>query len=455
MTFAQVFYNYRIIIVEFLFEYAVFYVLFLHKFERKSKFALKTLISAVSIAATGFCITFFYTAFGGTVWGRVITYFALFVVFTLFAKLCFNEPFSKILFACSMAYAVQNLTYKIYLIFWTVGEYFGMYDGWGDSFNIYYRIFYYSVFAICAVVFWFVFIRKITAKLQIKTIDYKMLLIALAILVITIFLCSVEDIGFAKLCVERENRFELPVFYILRQTGNVFSVVCCIIVLILSSKSLVESELLQEVEYLKYTIKQSERQYQASKESIELINIKCHDIKYKLNALAANGTLTPQAVDELRNSISIYDTKTDTGNRILDVLLTEKKFYCEQDGIIFSYIIDGEKLNFMETSDLYCMFGNIIDNAIQAVKALAEKERKVINVSVKEKGKMLLVQAENYFDGELEFKDGLPVSSKEDKNSHGFGLRSLRLIVKKYGGELNVSVSEGIFHLNIIFPLSQ
>ena len=61
------------------------------------------------------------------------------------------------------------------------------------------------------------------------------------------------------------------------------------------------------------------------------------------------------------------------------------------------------------------------------------------------------MQEENYFKGKLAFEDGLPLTTKEDKESHGFGMRSLRMIVKKYGGELTASVSDDIFHLNIIF----
>ena len=188
-----------------------------------------------------------------------------------------------------------------------------------------------------------------------------------------------------------------------------------------------------------------------SKDSIELINIKCHDIKYKLDALTAQGGMTPEAVKELRDSIAIYDSKTETGNQLLNILITEKSLYCEQNGINLSCMIDGVKLDFMETGDLYCLFGNLIDNALEAVKEIEEKERRVINLMVKSKDNLLLVQEENYYNGTREFEDGLPLTTKKDKNSHGFGMRSLRMIVKKYGGELAAYVSDDIFHLNIIF----
>ena len=448
MTFWQV---YGYIIAEFLFEYFVYAALFLHKLGRRKYFYFRAVPAVVALFALGLPVALFYKAFGATLWGRILVYSILFALFTLLAWICFDESYLTVLFCCSMAYAAQNLAYKIYLIIWTAGEQLRLYDNWGNKFDLYYRLIYYSVFAVCAVVFWFVFIRRITAKLENRKLNYRMLVITVLVLGITVLLCSVEDLYFAELSVWRENRFDEYVYFVLRETGNAFSVVCCIIVLLLASKSIIENALLQELEYLKYTVRQGERQYQMSKDSIELINIKCHDIKYKLDALTAQGGMTPEAVKELRDSIAIYDSKTETGNQLLNILITEKSLYCEQNGINLSCMIDGVKLDFMETGDLYCLFGNLIDNALEAVKEIEEKERRVINLMVKSKDNLLLVQEENYYNGTREFEDGLPLTTKKDKNSHGFGMRSLRMIVKKYGGELATYVSDDIFHLNIIF----
>lgn len=448
MTFWQV---YGYIIAEFLFEYFVYAALFLHKLGRRKYFYFRAVPAVVALFALGLPVALFYKAFGTTLWGRILVYSILFALFTLLAWICFDESYLTVLFCCSMAYAAQNLAYKIYLIIWTAGEQLRLYDNWGNKFDLYYRLIYYSVFAVCAVVFWFVFIRRITAKLENRKLNYRMLVITVLVLGITVLLCSVEDLYFAELSVWRENRFDEYVYFVLRETGNAFSVVCCIIVLLLASKSIIENALLQELEYLKYTVRQGERQYQMSKDSIELINIKCHDIKYKLDALTAQGGMTPEAVKELRDSIAIYDSKTETGNQLLNILITEKSLYCEQNGINLSCMIDGVKLDFMETGDLYCLFGNLIDNALEAVKEIEEKERRVINLMVKSKDNLLLVQEENYYNGTREFEDGLPLTTKKDKNSHGFGMRSLRMIVKKYGGELATYVSDDIFHLNIIF----
>ena len=333
----QVFYLYAIVIVEFLAEYSVFAVMCLHKLDWRKGFFIRAAVSFAILFAAGIPVAWFYSAFGSTLWGRMAVYLFLFALFTVLASRCFEEKFLTVFFCCSMAYAVQNLTYKLWLIVWTTGEYFRLYDGWGANFDLFYRLMYYTVFAICAVLMWFFFIRNLSKKVQSRAFDYRIALLALFILAVTIFLCSVEDLYFAKLSIDRENRFAGTTFFILRQTGNAFSVICCTIALLFASKAVVENELLQEVEYLKYAISQSERQYRISRDTIDMINVKCHDIKYKLDALMVQGGGTSEeAFRELRDSISIYDCTAETGNRLLDTLITEKSLYCEQNGITLS-----------------------------------------------------------------------------------------------------------------------
>ena len=455
MTFVDVLTTYGVVILEFLFELYIFCVLFLRKLNREKHFVWRVVLSTLSLLAIALPVAWFYTAFGATVWGRILVYLFLFSVVTLLAKLCFSENYLTVLFCCSMAYAAQNLVYKVFLIFWTGGEMLTLFDSWGNGFVLYYRLVYYAFLAISIAVAWFVFVRRISSKLQTRKINYRMLTVALLILGVTILLCSFEDVFFSQLSVIRENRFDVPIYYALRQTGNIFSVVCCVIVLLLASKSIVENELLQEVEYLKYAIRQSEWQYQISKDTIEMINVKCHDIKYKLNAFAAQQHLSPEAVDDLQESISIYDSRIETGNKLLNVLLSEKSLFCEQNGITLSCMMDGAKLDFMEVGDLYCLFGNIIDNALDAVQKIEQNERRVINLMVKAKDNLLLIQEENYFDGKLEFADGLPITTKGDTTYHGFGTKSIKMIVNKYGGELTTYVTDDIFHLSIIFSKQQ
>lgn len=445
-------FTYKDIILEFLFELYVFYTLITWKLNRASRFWHRALVGLAVILILGFGVAAVYQLCGQTVAGRIGVYLFLFAATMVHVWLCFEEPFSTVLFCCSVAYAAQNLCYKLHLMAWCLGLAFRLYDSWGSNFNLYYRILYYIFFAAVAAAVYFLFIRPQVRHISSWRMDYRLLAISVITLIITVILCSIEDIYFAKLSVGAENVFDRPEYGVLRQTGNLFSVACCSIVLLLASRTVEQRELKQEVEYLQHAIRQSERQYEISRDTIELINIKCHDIRYKLGTLAAQrGALEGDAMADLQESISIYDARIETGNQLLDVLLTEKSLYCEQNGINLSCMADGEKLDFMEGSDLYCLFGNVLDNALEAVKAIGQRERRVINLVVKTRGDMLIIQADNYFDGSLTFQDGLPVTTKEDKGYHGFGMRSIRMIVHKYEGELTTYISGDVFHLNILF----
>ena len=66
---------------------------------------------------------------------------------------------------------------------------------------------------------------------------------------------------------------------------------------------------------------------------------------------------------------------------------------------------------------------------------------------------MVSIHVENYYDDkeEIIFENGLP-KTKKDKNYHGFGMRSIKMICEKYGGSVLASAEDGIFNLDMIIP---
>lgn len=189
-----------------------------------------------------------------------------------------------------------------------------------------------------------------------------------------------------------------------------------------------------------------------SKENIELINIKCHDIK---NQIATLGDRVPQEeIRELERAVDIYDMAFKTGNEALDVLMVEKLMVCENKNIRLDCMMDGKLLSFMKQSDVYALFGNAVDNAIEAVERIVNEERRYISVRVRMEKGMLVIHFENYYEGEIAFVKGLPQTTKEDKRYHGFGMKSIRMIVEKYQGHFSVGAKDGIFTLNILLPIS-
>ena len=124
---------------------------------------------------------------------------------------------------------------------------------------------------------------------------------------------------------------------------------------------------------------------------------------------------------------------------------------CAKNNIKFNVIADGKSLDFIRDDDLYSLFGNIVDNATEAVMQLDE-ERRVIGINIKATDMMVSVNEHNYYGHELNFENGLPQTTKEDRANHGYGMQSIRFICEKYKGDMQINAENGIFNLNILFP---
>ena len=106
----------------------------------------------------------------------------------------------------------------------------------------------------------------------------------------------------------------------------------------------------------------------------------------------------------------------------------------------------------MDKTDIYALFGNLIDNAMEAVTKLADAEKRIIDLTVRGGGdNMVAISVSNYFDGNLVTDvDGLPATTKGNKEYLGFGLKSIRYIVQKYDGDLSISTHDNLFTADIV-----
>ena len=193
-------------------------------------------------------------------------------------------------------------------------------------------------------------------------------------------------------------------------------------------------------------------QYQLTRESIDLINEKCHDIRKRVADLRGPA-LSDESIERIQDSIRVYDASVRTGNDALDVVLTSKSLVCAQNGIELTCLADGAALAFMEDDELYFLMENILDNAIEAVTRLPEPEQRSISLTVRREGDFVTIREDNFFAGKLELVDGLPRTSKGDEKNHGFGLRSIRRCVGEHGGEMTLRADGGIFSLSILLPV--
>lgn len=198
-------------------------------------------------------------------------------------------------------------------------------------------------------------------------------------------------------------------------------------------------------------------QYRMSRDSIDMINRKYHDLKHQIAALRveSDAQRREQWLDEMEQDIRTYEAQNKTGNSVLDTVLTGKSLYCQKHGISFTVVADGRNLGFMDIMDICSLFGNALDNAIECELKISDKSKRMIHLTLTTQKQFLLMQVENYCPETLTFRNGLPVTSKRDTANHGFGLKSIRFTAQKYGGTTTVRAEDDWFVLKVLLPLPE
>lgn len=191
--------------------------------------------------------------------------------------------------------------------------------------------------------------------------------------------------------------------------------------------------------------------YQMSRDGITSLQIKCHDLKHQIAAIRSKAGKAnfDQYIAKLEDSIIEYGTVVECGNETINVVLTEKNILCSTCGVKFSYIIDGTLFDFMSEMEIYSLFGNALDNALESCSKVSDPEKRVISLKAIARGDMVVLHVENFFEDELTMVDGMPLTTK-DGSGHGFGLRSIQEIAEKHGGIASVQADDHIFKLTVV-----
>lgn len=194
-------------------------------------------------------------------------------------------------------------------------------------------------------------------------------------------------------------------------------------------------------------VHQQRVQYEASKESAQIINEKYHDLKNLLKSF--RGVVPQEQLDRLKQSIAAYERPANSGNEVLDVLLAEKIGICQQRNIVLTCSLGRTDFSFVEELDLYSLFQNALTNAINAVSELPEEVERFITLSAFRDGNMLTIHMENPCREDIQFVEGLP-QTRNDPDWHGFGMKSMVHIAEKYNGTLTAERQGRLFFLDIL-----
>lgn len=420
--------------------------LFVFRFKKKKHFVVRTLLAI--LACFLFALAFpiptsnaFY----------LMIMFLLMFVFTYFASMfLFEVEWKMLLFSMISGYTIEQIAYETYFAFnnfLNLNQYQngGMYSK--DTINLFSGpLDQFIYFACYIVVYWVMFVLFANRIKGSQEFDSNSSKSNLKFLVIGIFFLS------SDIVISSAVSFYATIHYENIYMGIISIVIalCCLIGLFFLFEMFYGNNLKHDMEIVKEIRKEEKNQYQISKETIDLINIKCHDFRHQIRKLGKEQNIQESAIENVNKLINIYDSSIKTSNDTLNVILTEKSLICAKNGIKFSCIADGMILNFMTEEDIYSLFGNIIDNAIEAVNHLSD-DKKIITLRIKSIGNMISISEKNSYDNDIHLINGLPRSNKNDTLHHGFGLKSIKLICEKYHGTMQINYDNNIFNITLLF----
>lgn len=343
--------------------------------------------------------------------------------------ICFKNRFQDVLFCCVGAQLIQNVAHNIENII-----YLPLASRFNDIGWLFLSV---SVMLLIYAAFFYIVIRRLVNRNEISLESYGVYAIA----IFSALFCYMMQFLLQV--------YKIDVIWVTRLP----LVLCGVISLMLQFGLLGYKRKLDENFELERLIERENKYYETMINNIDVVNMKAHDLKHFIRELQEGGYADSDELAEIRTAVEHYEHNIKTGNKVLDVVLTEKSYLARNDGIAFSMMVQGGELDFMRSGDLTSIFGNIIDNAIEYERTVADKDKRCILLKVFRKGELILIHAENYCVADIEYKNDLPKTTKGSNDYHGFGLKSVRYVAKKYGGNVNISRSGDLFVIDIVLPV--
>ena len=213
----------------------------------------------------------------------------------------------------------------------------------------------------------------------------------------------------------------------------------------------------QDNEEMQKFIANKMQYYQMSRDGITSLQIKCHDLKHQIDFIRNEKSASKREsyLAEMEKVVTLRDAEMNTGNAILDTVLTSKSLRCAEEGIVMTCFADAHDMGFIDMMDICSIFGNAIDNAIECVEKIADQNMRLIKLTVRTQNRFLLIRVENCTDKAIDLNGGQPATTKENKESHGYGIKSIRKAAEKYGGCMTLEQQDGWFIMTVLIPLAE
>lgn len=295
-----------------------------------------------------------------------------------------------------------------------------------------------SVSQVCRLLFWIVayfFVRRYKVQIQAVDIGKRPLLIADAVTLI-----ASAAIFTTQIFVSEYKFITYPLCIVVIVAG--FGGIALIAYMSVSEQTAREAEHLQI----------QHNYYLEKLKSEEKVRAVYHDMKNHLLVLEQqSGSENAAAMAaELQQQIIDYEDYVHTGSDILDIILKEKSREMREKEIDFSVSADLNDIDFLAPLDISAIFGNGLDNAIEASEKLPQAQRAVILKAGKIQN-FFSVRLENTCTNETDPYQNR--TTKQDALWHGFGIASIKKSVEKYGGQAVLKAENGKFTVKLLIPI--
>ena len=204
------------------------------------------------------------------------------------------------------------------------------------------------------------------------------------------------------------------------------------------------SAMQKEMDTLNLLYERQREQYQVARQNVQIINKRCHELKVQiadLRRLQPDAAVS-QSLDEAEQAARMYDANAATGNEVLDVVLTEKSLLCEAQRIRLNCVADGTCLAAIEPGDLYALFSNLLDQAIDAAAQQRDTDRRMIDLLVCRRQGFAVVNVIGPH----------PAEQPDHGRRHSYELKVARRIVHKYSGTMATEPRGALFAVKIVLP---
>ena len=198
-----------------------------------------------------------------------------------------------------------------------------------------------------------------------------------------------------------------------------------------------------------YKLETQTRYYEEKMRDEERIKEIYHDMKNHLLLLEEEwGEKHSTGIENLRKEMAQYENYYRTGNKFVDIILKDKLTKAAEYGIHIEDSVELIDIDFIEPLDLSTVFGNLLDNAIEACRLIEEPEKRQISISSKRENNILVISIKNN-------RVCGNIKNAPKKVIHGYGLANVTAAVHKYEGEIDIMEGEQEFAVNIVIPIKK